>query len=451
MSIVWTTEQVLALSPDANSTKSGQQLATANKWNNLGSNAAALWGECQGSGKSPYRTQIDLSEPAFRCSCPSRKFPCKHGLGLFLLFAAQPDRLTAADPPDWVQEWLEKRSQTTQKKQTAASDKPVDAAAQAKRIAQRETKVLGGLADLDRWLRDSVSQGLAALQTQPYRYWDATAARLMDAQAPALAKRVRGLASIPQSGEGWPQRLLAELGSLHLLVQGYQRLSTLPAAVQAELRSQIGWTVKQDELFSLANQSDPTVERCSDQWWVLGRRVLEEDDLQLCRVWLRGETTGRDALLLSFAHRSQALDCPAWPGTRWSGELVFYPGLFPLRAAILSRDVSSTTWSQVPAGMQNTCDEAIAHYRAAKAQNPWLPLLPMLLDGVVPLHREDQWELVDADGFTLPLEISARRGWSLLAVSGGRPIQVFGEWDGSRLVPLSVGAEGSWILMESLL
>jgi uncharacterized Zn finger protein len=25
---------------------------------------------------------VDLSGPAFRCTCPSRKFPCKHGLAL---------------------------------------------------------------------------------------------------------------------------------------------------------------------------------------------------------------------------------------------------------------------------------------------------------------------------------------------------------------------------------
>ena len=41
----------------------------------------------QGSAASPYQTGIDLSEPAFQCTCPSHKFPCKHGLGLFLLLA----------------------------------------------------------------------------------------------------------------------------------------------------------------------------------------------------------------------------------------------------------------------------------------------------------------------------------------------------------------------------
>ncbi len=76
-----TTEQILALAPDTASAKAARPLAAARAWLQVARNGATLWGECQGSAKDPYRTQIDLSEPAFRCSCPSRKFPCKHGSG----------------------------------------------------------------------------------------------------------------------------------------------------------------------------------------------------------------------------------------------------------------------------------------------------------------------------------------------------------------------------------
>ena len=80
----WTPEQIVALAPDAGSVKAGRELATARKWVSLGRSEQAVWGECQGSGAKPYQTKIDLSEPAFQCSCPSRKFPCKHALGLLL-------------------------------------------------------------------------------------------------------------------------------------------------------------------------------------------------------------------------------------------------------------------------------------------------------------------------------------------------------------------------------
>src|SRR5438034_388094 len=113
MSQSWTAEQILALAPDAGSQKAGRDLASARKWKTLGRSEGAegaVWGECQGSGKDPYQTQIDLSEPAFRCSCPSRKFPCKHGLGLFLLFAASPGDFAQSEPPAWVADWLAGRA-----------------------------------------------------------------------------------------------------------------------------------------------------------------------------------------------------------------------------------------------------------------------------------------------------------------------------------------------------
>ncbi|MEM6754868.1 MAG: SWIM zinc finger family protein, partial [Cyanobacteria bacterium P01_C01_bin.38] len=76
MSATWTQEQILALAPDASSAKNGKTLATSRKWSSLGCNEKAAWGEFQGSGKNPYLTRIDLTEPAFKCTCPSRKFPC---------------------------------------------------------------------------------------------------------------------------------------------------------------------------------------------------------------------------------------------------------------------------------------------------------------------------------------------------------------------------------------
>src|SRR5262245_38024511 len=105
----WTAEQILALAPDASSAKAGQSLASPGHWLTLGHDPRCAWGECRGSGQKPYQTQIDLGEPAFRCSCPSRKFPCKHGLGLFLLLERQPAAFSQAEPPAWVQQWLESR------------------------------------------------------------------------------------------------------------------------------------------------------------------------------------------------------------------------------------------------------------------------------------------------------------------------------------------------------
>jgi hypothetical protein len=104
----WTPQQVLGLAPDASAAKAGQGLGTPRPSSEVGRDDRALWGLCQGSGKKPYQTQVDLSEPAFKCSCSSRKFPCKHALGLLLVWTST-NTVPAAKRPAWVEEWLASR------------------------------------------------------------------------------------------------------------------------------------------------------------------------------------------------------------------------------------------------------------------------------------------------------------------------------------------------------
>lgn len=438
----WTSEQVLALSPDAGSTKRGQALATTAKWPILGCCEQAAWGECKGSGKTPYRTTIDLSEPAFRCSCPSRKFPCKHALGLFLLLA-EGASFTHTTPPDWVLEWLENRTLSAQKrtqKQTKAASNPT---AQAKRSQKRAAKVEAGLIDLDRWLQDIVRQGLADLPNKPYSFWDRTAARLVDAQAPGLARRVQNLAGIPHTGEGWPAKMLFALGQLHLLVQGYRNIETLSPQMQAEVRSQIGWTQNQTDLLAQLEQSSPLVESVEDTWQVLGKVVNKEASLKVQRVWLWGAGSQQAALVLSFAHGRSPLDVSLVPGACFSGEIVLYPGTGIRRALVRSR-VPSKNLNRNALGVASI-EQAIAQYAKTLCENPWTVQFPIALSRVWLRQEKDRWWLHDEANAAIPLTSRFESGWELVAMSGGRPLSMFGEWNGETFLPLSLWSKKSFI------
>jgi len=188
--------QILALAPDPASAKAGSQLSAAHHWSNLGKSDVALWGECQGSGKTPYKTQVDLNGPAFKCTCPSRKFPCKHGLGLYLLKAAEPALFKDSTEPQWVSDWLESR-QARQERKTdtaaaAGTQDPALAAAQARKCEEkREDKVDAGMRELQTWLHDLAREGLASVRSRGQGPWDAIAARMADAQAAPLSRRLR--------------------------------------------------------------------------------------------------------------------------------------------------------------------------------------------------------------------------------------------------------------------
>ncbi len=441
----WTTDRVLSLAPDPASAKNGKGLATLNKWSNLGKEQQIIWGECQGSGKDPYRTQIDLSEPAFRCSCPSRKFPCKHGLGLLFLVVSQPTVLANGTPPDWVTDWISSRAkrEEKQKQKLNQPDKVLDSEAQAKRTNARLNKVKAGVQDLQIWLHDLIRQGLTSVSTESYKFWEQPAARMVDAQAPSLARQLRDIPSVIASGAGWQERLLQKLGKLHLLLEGFQRLDDLPMGIQADIRTQIGWTQNQAELTESGNEKASN-HLVQDVWLVMGQQVETEERLRVSRTWLWGKSSDRYALYLQFAHGTQPFEHNFMLGTSLEAELAFFESAYPLRAIITNRQSSPSSISILDNGGSETIDLAIASYSNALVQNPWLERFPFTLQQVIPVHKEGKWFIRDRAAHLLPVSSRFERGWTLLALSGGHPVTIFGEWHGSDFYPLSIWAEGKF-------
>jgi hypothetical protein len=428
----WDRERVLALAPDAPSQRTARSLASGRAWPATGAGTGALWGECRGSAATPYRAVVDLSGPAYRCSCPSRKFPCKHVLALLLLWAegAVPD--DAAGPPGWAASWLTTQAARASRAPSGERAEPRDPKAAARRAQQRETRVASGLAELDRWLRDQARQGLAASQQAGYGHWDDIAARMVDAQAPGLAERLRALASVPYSGAGWDGRLLEEYALLHLLAVAYRRRDELPPPLRETVRSRIGFSLRQADVLA---GGQPV----RDHWQVLARRDLEQDRIRTRRTWLRGRKTGRDALLLSFAAAGQPLDDSMTAGTDADADLVFYPGAVPLRAVVLARHDDGDDGDGGPPG-GGTVAGLLAGYAAALAADPWLDSWPAVLE-ITPA-RAPAPAVRDADGDALPLHPAAGDCWPLFALSGGRPVTMAGEWAPRGLWPLTAWDEG---------
>lgn len=460
--IAFSEDQASALVTDPGTLKRGRALAAPAKWAGLGRTATAAWGECAGSGSQPYRTGIDLTEPAFKCSCPSRVFPCKHGAGLLLL-ARQPALAPAGAPPAWLAEWLEKRqakgaglvaqagappaptaptppdlalgnADTDSSTATAATTAPN--AAQPKRDAQRQARMQAGTQELETWLLDLLSAGLAELEKKPPSFWESQAARLVDNQLPGLATALRELAAYPTAGVGRHQRLLARLGELYLLLRTFQNRAALGSAARAEVNQQVGLPLKKDDLLA-----DPATELLTDTWVVLGQFSWDENRLTARRTWLRGQRSARYALVLEYSFGGQAFATPLVLGGRYAGELAFYPGLLALRVAPVALAYAGRVGpAAAPPGL--SFEELLRGYAGALARHPWLREWPATLAGALPTPLPDgTWQLHHAtEPRTLPLRLPGEEaGWQLLAGSGGRPLTVFGEWNGHTFRLL-----GSW-------
>jgi hypothetical protein len=436
-----TADQVLALAPDPSSASAARKLGVVKPWKNLGRSDRFLWGECQGSAL--YQVRVDLSDMATKCSCPSRKLPCKHSLALMLLAATSAASLAASEHPEWVAEWLTRRTATAEKKEArvaaaAAPDKAPDPVAQAKRAEQRLARVTKGVEGLDLWLADLVRNGLAGVEAQPSSYWETQAARLIDAQAPALASRVGRLANVVGGDARWPARLLDELGRIAMLTHAFGRLDALPEPLQADVRQLIGWSLTQEEVAA-------TGEAVGDEWIVAGQSVDDEARVRVQRSWLLGRRSSRTALVLQFAAGPLPFAENLIPGTAFEGEIVYWPSAAPQRAMIRSRTDASgglaTVTGRLP-GFERI-EDFLSSVSDAVARQPWLDRTVASLRGVTPVHLGKGGRIV-RDGEGSALRLAPVDVWPVFALSGGAPIDLAAEWDGDVLLPLGLVADGAY-------
>ncbi len=198
------------------------------------------------------------------------------------------------------------------------------------------------------------------------------------------------------------------------------------ALVRDDVRALLGFNVAREEVLA-----GP---RVGDRWTVLARVVIEQERLRVQRTWLWGVHSGRPALLLDFAPLGAPLATRPAPGSAFEGELAFYPGATPLRALVAGEEAFV---EPAPGRFGGGAEAALRSVAEALAANPWLDEWPVALaDAVVDGRDDGPWVVVVPDG-SLPLGGSLDARWRALAFSGGRPVSVFGLWNGAALVPLA--------------
>lgn len=392
----------------------------ASAWSGTGRHGGLLWGACSGSAATPYRTYARLDGFASRCTCPSRKRPCKHVVALLLLGV---DDLVHDQPevPADVAAWQADPPRETRPARGTLAD---PAAAEA-RAAQRAERVRLGLEELDIWLSDQVRGGLAALQRAGYGPVDQVAARMVDAQAPGVASMLRALPA-RYVGADWPARTLEHLALVRLLVAAHRRLDDLPPALAVTVRSRVGYPVAKESVLAR-----PPVR---DRWAVLGYVDVPDYQVTTRRVWLRGEATGRWVLLLSFAAGGADLDAGVMPGVTLDADVHLYPGAGQHRGLVGTEHARTDGVGDVPgAGVA----EAAERFAALLGEDPWAERLPVVLRGapVPPLDDTGRWLFRDEDGDAVPL-VAGAEAWPLLARSMGDPVEVAGEWTRHGFLPL---------------
>lgn len=162
------------LAPNASAAKNGRDLVSKNKFSNLkkSEDGSLIWGECAGSGKNPYSCSadfIDENNPVCRCNCPSRQFPCKHGLGLLYAYEKGLTFIIAEIPNDILSK--REKAEKKQEKRTLEKDAIKENAEKPKKVNKtsiiKKIEVqLTGLDLADKLLRNIIQMGLSSMDAQ---------------------------------------------------------------------------------------------------------------------------------------------------------------------------------------------------------------------------------------------------------------------------------------------
>jgi hypothetical protein len=438
-----------ALAPDQSALTAASALLKQGKWPLRGRFERLIWGECQGSGANPYRVAADIEDRGSKCTCPSRKFPCKHALALMWMFVDDDAGFQAGDVPDWVNDWVGRRRKAAPPPAASGEGKNLDAAHQAltesvrdpnvearrqaasqKRAEETRRSVFTATEDLDVWIADQLRTGLAGFLAAPGERCRRIAARLVDAKAGALASRIDEMPSrlLALSAEERVDAAIAEFGKLVLLARAWRAASS-----DAELRREVVNAETREEV--LANPQAP---RIASLWEVLGERVAtRRDGLVSQATWLMNlrQTAQRFALLLDFFPASAGRRGSAFvAGERFNAELAFYPACAPLRAVIVARAGATEapeSWPDPPADL-------FAEHAERLLATPWMTETPLLL----PEGR------ICADAAGRAWWRSGGGLWALLRdpppplAMGASIDSAVGIWDGARLSLLA--AQTNW-------
>lgn len=203
---------------------------------NISPDETVIFGECVGSGASNYVTSADFvkpDSPVFRCTCPSRQFPCKHALGLMYAYVGGKKFTTEPIPTDILdkRDKLEKREEKKKVTRTASDDNnPSQDAVGTSKVSSKKTNKsalvkkikaqLEGLELLEKIISNTLQGGLGSIHEKSLKILEDQAKQLGNYYIPGAQFALRGLINlfrISENHERTYSKAVEELTVLYAL------------------------------------------------------------------------------------------------------------------------------------------------------------------------------------------------------------------------------------------
>lgn len=418
---------------NAGAIKNGNDLVRKNSFQKLcrTEDGTLLFGECKGSGKEPYSCSVDFVKvelPVFRCSCPSRQFPCKHILGLMYAYAGGKAFEVAELPSDIADKREKADKREEKKKETAAapasteSKRKINKSALAKKLASQ----LEGVELAHKLVLQIVQTGLAALDKKSLRMYEDQAKQLGNHYLPGIQAAIREIFVLVGSSEH-PETIysdaLEKLADLHALIKRSKEYLTVRIEdpdssmdITTALEEKIGHAWQLSELRDYGRvRKDAEVVQLSFRSYTDEARGEHVDE----GYWMQLQD-GEVVITRSYRpfraakHMKEEDTCYMVVQTK---ELFAYPGDMNVRVRweeMMMRELHPSDLVTIRSFSEHSFAAAVKTVKN-QLKNPLADKNPvMLLHAAQVASTEDGYVLVDGQGGRLPLALINRLGHSTL-------------------------------------
>jgi hypothetical protein len=375
---------------DAGTAQRAGGLATPQKWRVLAKNDVWIWGHIATGDTFSYNTAVKLDQNTAQCDCPVKKTPCKHQLGLLMLFESQPERFIESELPAWVK---------LPKSPKPAEDPQTDTAQHTPWVTpERLAAMQEGTQILLQWLEDQLRFGLAPMLDNPQPL-HALATRLNDAKLGGLSGRISALT------QRWliepdPLQALAKLfAHLHTVATALQKYDHWPHEVQIPLLRACGVQLPKEKVRMEAQTA-------TDTWCALSvssAPVADNPTLTMQKIYLWGVNTGHWALAIQYFLSNSQPDQAFRTNAVYSGTVYYYPSAIPFQALTdltPSHQEANQFWPKIK---PDTFDQVAAAHRQALRLLPWADM-PLFWVQAAVIQKNNAWWLVNDRQQALPID-----------------------------------------------
>ncbi|WP_391573929.1 SWIM zinc finger family protein [Cohnella sp.] len=411
-----------SLALNAAAIKNGKDLVRKNSLQQLGrtEDGTLLVGECKGSGKEPYRCSADFvnpENPVFRCSCPSRQFPCKHLLGLMYAYVSGLP-FSVAEVPQDIADKREKAEKREEKKREVAVEgtAPVKRKTNKAALVKKTAAQLEGLEIAEKLLRSLVQSGLGSVDKKTIKLLSEQCKQLGNYYIPGIQNAFRGLLHELENDrerETMYTRAASRMTLLHsLLKKSREHLSArqenpdLPLDVDSALEEKIGhaWQLAELRERGLAHNDARLLQLAFRSFEDAARGEYVDEG-----YWFE-QTTGRIHVTRTyrpFRAAKHIREEDSVFDVVHAGELFIYPGELNARVRWETHtfeEPNAQTYASALSGAIRSFPDAIKQVKN-QIKNPLSDKHPVLLLAFKEIVADEtgRYALVDDQGGRLPL------------------------------------------------